>query len=333
MRRLLKTLAAPVLVLVLGGCGPSQDSKTAAAKPVRVILDYLPNAVHVGLYQADVAGYYKAEGLDVKIEAPTSTSDTLRLMAAGQAEFGIVSLLDFINVRAKGEPLKIVMALEERPLAAIFSLTKAGIRRPRDLKGRLVSLTGVISDEAGVKWMIKHDGADPASVRLINIGFNSAQEVIAGNVDAAFGFWSQDAVQANLHQPTSVLKLYDYGVPAYPELIVFVREDYLARDPDTVRRFLRAVSRGYDDAIAKPEVALAAMASRVEGETVEGLRPYLDAVRPVLRADAPQYGYVTLPVLKDYLAWVKDTGVIDFNADPSTFATDDYLPAPTGTKP
>ncbi len=333
MRRSIAIALAAAVGALLGGCGPRTGAKAPAARPVRVILDYLPNAVHIGFYQAEAAGYYRSEGLDVRIEAPTSTSDTLRLMAAGQAEFGIVSLLDFVNVRAKGEPLKIVMALEQRPLAAIFSLAKKGIRRPSDLRGRLVSLTGVLSDEAGVKWMIRHDGADPAEVRLINIGFNSAQEVIAGNVDAAFGFWSQDAVQANLHQPTSVLRLYDYGVPPYPELIVFVREDFLAREPDTVRRFLRATARGYTDAIARPDTALAAMAERVEGETVEGLRPYLKAVSPVLQADAPYYGYVNLPVLKDYLEWVKQTGVIDFHADPSTFATDDYLTPSAGAKP
>jgi putative hydroxymethylpyrimidine transport system substrate-binding protein len=318
---------AAVALLAATGCGRKEPPTTEAARPVRLILDYLPNAVHIGFYQAEVAGYYRDAGLEVRIEAPTSTSDTLRLMAAGQAEFGVVSLLDFVNARAKGEPLKIVMALEQRPLAAIFSLKKEGITRPRDLVGHLVSLTGVLSDEAGVKWMIRHDGADPSAVRLINIGFNSAQQVVAGNVDAAFGFWTQDAIQVSQHEPANVLRLYDYGVPPYPELIVFAREDYLARDPDTVRRFLGAVVHGYADSIARPDAALSAMASRVEGETAEALRPYFDAVRPVLQADAPSYGYVNLAVLKDYLAWVKDTGVLDFNADPQTWATNAYLPA------
>ena len=184
----------------------------------------------------------------------------------------MVSLLDFMSVRAKGEPLKIVMAMEQRPLAAVIALKKSGIERPRDLGGRLVGTTGVLSDDAGVKWMVKHDGGDPASVRLINIGFNTAQEIIAGNVDAAFGFWSQEGVQVAAHHPATVMRLNDYGAPPYPELIVFAREDFLAREPGTVRGFLRAVVRGYDDAISKPDVACAAMAARVEGETTEGLK-------------------------------------------------------------
>ena len=59
----------------------------------------------------------------------------------------------------------------------------------------------MISDEAGTKWMVKYDGGDPATVRLINIGFNTAQEMIAGNVDASFGFWSQEGVQVESRAP------------------------------------------------------------------------------------------------------------------------------------
>jgi len=323
---------AVVMALLFAGCrNKVREPSAGSHRQIRVILDYLPNAVHVGLYQADAAGYFRDEGLHVRLDTPTSASDTLRLMAAGQGEFGLASLLDFVSVRAKGESLKIVMALEQRPLAALIALKKSGIERPRDLNGRLVGTTGVISDDAGVRWMVQRDGGDPASVRLINIGFNTAQQILAGNVDAAFGFWTQEGVQVAAQQPTTVMRLSDYGAPPYPELIVFAREDFLAREPGEVRGFLRAVARGYDDAISKPDVACAAMAERVEGETTEGLKPYLQAVTPVLRADAPAYGWLNIPVLRDYLTWIRQIGVLDVHEDPSSFATNEFLPpVPSG---
>jgi ABC-type nitrate/sulfonate/bicarbonate transport system substrate-binding protein len=321
-----------IAVASLAGCrGKARDVSSESGRQVRVILDYLPNAVHAGLYQAEAAGYFQQEGLNVKIDAPTSSSDTLRLMAAGQAEFGLVSLLDFISVRAKGEPLKIVMALEQKPLGAVIALKKSGIARPRDLAGRLVGTTGVISDDAGVKWMVKRDGGDPSSVRLINIGFNTAQQIVAGNVDAAFGFWTQEGVQVAAREPATIMRLNDYGAPPYPELVVFAREDFLAKQPETAREFLLAVSRGYEDTIAKPDAACAAMAARVEGETIAGLQPYLQAVSPVFRSDAASYGQINLPVLRDYLNWIREIGVLDVREDPANFATNEYLPpVPTG---
>jgi hypothetical protein len=78
------------------------------------------------------------------------------------------------------------------------------------------------------------------------------------------------------------------------------------------------------------------MAGRVEGETAAGLRPYLDALRPVLRADAPAYGRLNLAVLKDYLDWIREMGVLDVREDPSKFATNEFLPpvsAEQGKKP
>jgi len=326
MMRALRFILVVVALLFSSCRDKGRESANGSPRQIRVILDYLPNAVHAGLYQAEAAGYFRDEGLQVRIDAPTSSSDTLRLMAAGQAEFGLVSLLDFISVRAKGEPLKIVMAVEQRPLAALIALKKSGIQRPKDLNGRLVGTTGVISDDAGVKWMIKQDGGDPATVRLINIGFNTAQQIIAGNVDAAFGFWTQEGVQVAARQPATVMRMDDYGAPPYPELIVFAREDYLAKDPGAVRGFLRAVTRGYEDAISKPDVACAAMASRVQGETTKGLEPYLEALAPVLRADAPAYGRLNIPVLRDYLVWIRQIGVLSFSEDPTAFATNEYLP-------
>ena len=68
--------------------------------------------------------------------------------------------------------------------------------------------------------------------------------------------------------------------------------------------------------LSKPDVACAAMAARVEGETTEGLMPYLEALSPVLRADAPAFGRLNLSVLKDYLAWTKEIGVLDLHEDP-----------------
>ena len=56
------------------------------------------------------------------------------------------------------------MPIVQRPLAAVIARGDAGVRRPRDLEGRTVGVTGLPSDEAVVDSEVSADGGDPAEV-------------------------------------------------------------------------------------------------------------------------------------------------------------------------
>jgi putative hydroxymethylpyrimidine transport system substrate-binding protein len=94
------------LAMLLVGCGSAEPSATdggsglsahaantegALAKPTKVtlILDFVPNAVHAGIYRALAAGYYRRENVDLQVIEPTSTQETLKLIDAGKAQFGL----------------------------------------------------------------------------------------------------------------------------------------------------------------------------------------------------------------------------------------------------
>ena len=86
------------------------------------------------------------------------------------------------------------MAIVQRPLAAVIARGAAPVRRPRDLEGRTVGVTGLPSDEAVVDSEVSADGGDPALVDRVTIGFNAVSSLAAGRVDAATGFWNAEAV-------------------------------------------------------------------------------------------------------------------------------------------
>jgi hypothetical protein len=58
---------------------------------------------HRPIYQGLAAGSYKANNINLKIQTPTSTSDTLRLLATDWVDIGIVSLLDFLTSHWEGD--------------------------------------------------------------------------------------------------------------------------------------------------------------------------------------------------------------------------------------
>ena len=133
----------------------SHASRAAAAatpantsEPGTIALDFQPNAVHAGIYATDL-----------KIRVPAASTDSLKLLAASRADMSVVDIHDLGLAREAGSDVVGVGALVQRPLAAVIA--RAGdIRRPRDLEGKRVGVTGLPSDEAVLRAVVENDGGD-----------------------------------------------------------------------------------------------------------------------------------------------------------------------------
>jgi NitT/TauT family transport system substrate-binding protein/putative hydroxymethylpyrimidine transport system substrate-binding protein len=332
------------LALAVAGCGGDdgggaggQTGTTQAASScagqqlaspteVTLILDFLPNPVHVAIYQGLAGGTYTANNLNLKVQTPTSTSDTLRLLATDRADIGIVSLLDLVSSYQQGQPITAFMALEQRPLGSLLALEKAGVTSPKDLEGQTVGVTGVPSDLAAVNSMVANAGGDPSKVKTVTIGFNAVQNLIAGKVKAAVGFWNAEGVQLQAQEPTRVFKLDEFGAPAYPELVAFARNDTISSNPALICAFVKATVDGHRQATANPDQALDNLTKQAEGLALSDAKAQYEALKPVFQADAPVYGTLDLAILAEYLTWAKEAKILDLSDDPSKFATDKFLP-------
>ena len=333
-----------VLAMAVAGCGGDNNSsaggqtsgtqatsacanqKLASPTDATLILDFLPNPVHIAIYQGLAAGTYKTNNINLKVQTPTSTSDTLRLLATDRADIGIVSLLDFLTSYKQGQPITAFMALEQRPLGSLLALEKSGVSSPKDLEGQTVGITGVPSDLAAVNSMVANAGGDPKKVKTVTIGFNAVQNLIAGKVKAAVGFWNAEGVQLQAKEPTKVFKLDQYGAPAYPELVAFTRNDTIQKKPALLCAFVKATVEGYTQATANPDQALANLTKQAEGLALSDAKGQYEALKPVYQDKAPVYGELDLKVLADYLSWAKGAKILDLSDDPSKFATDRFMP-------
>ena len=68
------------------------------------------------------------------------------------------------------------------------------MRRPRDLVGRTVGVSGLPSDEAVVDSEVSADGGAPAKVKRVTIGYGAVSSLAAEKVDAVTGFWNAEGV-------------------------------------------------------------------------------------------------------------------------------------------
>ena len=122
-------------------------------------------------------------------------------------------------------------------------------------------------------------------MREVTIGFDAVAALLGRRVDAATAFWNVEGVQLRRRRPRShVFRLEDYGAPPYPELVLCVTRQTLDEHRATVRATVRALRRGYQEALADPGSAVTSLVDRGAGDRAEVARE-LDAVSPVFAAD------------------------------------------------
>lgn len=273
-------LLAAAVLLVPVGCG-SDSGPAGDDTRVRLVLDFVPNGVHAGIYRAIAAGYYRDEGIDLEVVRPSSTGDTVRLVLAGKAEFGIADGLDLAGQISMGRDARAVMSILQRPAGGLITLRQSGVRSPADLAGRTVGETGVESDRIVFETMVETAGGDPADSKLIATGFNGAQALIAGRIDAFTGYIPSDATALNLSgDPTRSFAFDRFGGPSYPGLVAFGGDSWLKREGDLARGFVEATVRGYRDALASPDRAVEDLAREVDGIDREFALAVFRAYRP-----------------------------------------------------
>src|SRR6478735_4372221 len=166
MRRVVALLATVLALAGVAGCGGG-DAEPGAPKGATLVLDFVPNAAHSGIYAAEAEGFYRDEGVDLKIQPPGESTDAPKLLGAGKVEFAILDIHDL------GIDLVGVAPIVQRPLASILARGDGPVHRPRDLQGRSVGVTGLPSDEAIVDSEVEADGGDPAQVKRVTIGFTA----------------------------------------------------------------------------------------------------------------------------------------------------------------
>lgn len=283
MRRAVALLAAVFLLAGIAGCG-EDGAEPGVPKGATVVLDFIPNAAHSGIYAAQERGFYADAGIDLRIQQPGESTDAPKLLAAGRTEFAILDIHDLGIARERGLDLVGVAAIVQRPLASVIARADGPVRRPRDLAGRTVGVTGLPSDEAVVDSEVEADGGDPAAVDEVTIGFNAVSALAANKVDAATGFWNAEGVALEgLGVPIRIFKVDRYGAPPYPELILTTSRETLTENPDLVDAVVDATERGYALASDDPDQALNALLSANPTLDRADQRAQLDALGPDLQ--------------------------------------------------
>ncbi|MHB1571387.1 MAG: ABC transporter substrate-binding protein, partial [Solirubrobacteraceae bacterium] len=285
MRRSLFAAGAVVAALALAACGAKHDVQTSGRgtpQSLSLMLDWFPNADHVGLYTALADGYFKQAGLNVQAQIPSDVATPLQLLAAGKVDAAISYEPELLLARDKGAPLVAIAAIVQRPLTSIISIGSKHITTLRKLRGKTVGDAGIPYQHAYLDTILTQAGVPIHSVREVNVGANLVPAMLSGRVDATLGgYWNYEAIQLRqAGKRPNVIPVNDAGVPNYDELVVVVREDEIAQDNNLLRRFVQALGRGYEAVRSNPQAGVNALlaanpslSSRLQNASVRATLP------------------------------------------------------------
>lgn len=304
-----------VALTALCGCGGDDTATETTGRhtePVQLALDFAPNAVHAPLYAAIRTHADTAQGVRLVIRQPGSGPDALKQVAAGHLDLGVLDIHDLAIARERGIDVVGVAALVRKPLAAL--VTKASIKRPRDLEGHDVGVSGLPSDPAFLDAIISHDGGKLSRVRQITIGFNAVSGILAGKVDGAPVFWNAEGVALKQRGvKVNEFRVEDYGAPAYPEVVLITARRTLERQRDRIRRTLLAIRAGAAAVARDPDAAVRQIAKAAQTDDLDLIGAQLAAVAPIFATDLR----LDRRVLEEWAAFDARLGIVKARPDVS----------------
>ncbi|HEX2221612.1 MAG TPA: ABC transporter substrate-binding protein [Candidatus Limnocylindria bacterium] len=289
-RRLGVALAALLLAactLAPGPDGPAAPSPSVEPEEVTLLLGFRPDVQFAPFYVAQQEGYYAAVGLEVTIEHRQSP-DVIRLVASGQAEFGVADATDVMVSRTSEIPVVYAASLFSRFPVAIIGPAGEVPAEPAGLGGTAIGTPG----RFGSSWhallaLLDAGGLDEEDVTIREYPqFNQAEGLANGDVELITGFRNNEPLRlAARGMEVDLLTLDEWAPLPGPGLIV--GDELLARRREMVRAFAEATLRAQREVIADTEVGLAAAERAVPAiaEDRETARAVLEATAELWGAD------------------------------------------------
>jgi NitT/TauT family transport system substrate-binding protein len=186
----------------------------------------------------------------------------IQAVEAGTANIGFVDVPSVVIARANGSRLKMVAVNYQKAPYAIFSLsTGANVTQPKQLEGlNLGSGAGSFTPKIIQGFMAQH-GLDPAKLTISNVAPPArASTLLSGQIPAIeFFVMAKPGLEAAAKGANSELRtllLADHGLDLYSNGIA-TTEDFLAKNPDVVKRFVRAALKGWKFTLDNPDKAAA----------------------------------------------------------------------------
>jgi NitT/TauT family transport system substrate-binding protein len=240
-----------------------------AQTKIKFVLNWKYEGPQGMFFLAEDRGYFKQEGLEVSFDQGNGSGAAVPLVANGTYDMGfgdINALIELAGKKPEEHPVAVYM-LYNKPPFTIAVKADSPFKSPADFEGH--KLGGAANDGALKLFPAFCTVAkfDCSKIEIVNMQPNLREQMLMqGQVDGVFGYvntirFSAKLIGVDPDKQLRFIKYGDYGMDLYSNAVI-VSKKFVSEHPEAVKGFLRAVNRGIKDAMADPNAAVAAVATR-----------------------------------------------------------------------
>ncbi|QRJ65054.1 GGDEF domain-containing protein [Azospira restricta] len=276
--------------LLLAGAVAAQADQAAPESVIDFQLRWHHQFQFAGYYAALEKGFYREEGLEVRIHAGSPGRQPVKEVLAGRAQYAEGNS-EILHQRLLGQPLVALAAIFQHSPSVLIARRDSGIASAHDLIGKRVMLMDGNAD-ADFLTMLLNEGISPSQVNILPSSYDF-NDLLSGKVDAFNSYLTNEPFYLRQQQVDfTVIDPRSYRVDFYSD-VLFTSEAEVRDNPARVQAFRRATLKGWRYAMEHPaEIIDLLLAKYGVSKSREHLEFEAAAMRSLILPDLIEIGHM-----------------------------------------
>jgi putative hydroxymethylpyrimidine transport system substrate-binding protein len=303
----MKFIVLFILSIFVIGCGNEKELSLA--------LDWYPNSNHAGIYSAIDEGFFDEEGIKLSVYTPSDPTAIISSVASGRDDFGLSYHPDILQAQSAGLEIVSVLSISQHPLNSIMTLKKSSIKNPSHLRGKVIGYPGIPSNKAMLETVLSSQNININDVETVDVGFELVKALVSGSVDAIIGaYWTHESIVMELQgYEIEIMRLEEWGVPDYYELILITNKSFLEENKSDVEKVVNSFKKGYEFSIKNPQESITSLISIAGEEIVEEdvERAGVELLIPMWQSNNLPFGHQDISKWEETYEWMYQNNFLE----------------------
>jgi NitT/TauT family transport system substrate-binding protein len=319
------------LLAIVSGTTSAFAQTASTLEPVTLRLGWTYIGGFSPLYLGVEKGFFREQGIDLKIQEGKGTVPSAATVANGSDDFGYFDIGSVSLLIDKGLSLRGIAQIRQKTGAAYISMKRSGIDRPERIMNHSVALTPGASTTQLFAGFVAATGLDISKIKQEGLDPSIfVKALIAGQVDAILSYYDSSGLAIeNQGYEINTLLFADYGVNIL-DYGIATSMNMMTKKPDLVRRFVAAAVKSFtygsahvDEAVQAGKVRFPEFDTKLAARQLEFQKTlYGDSIK-----QGKPIGWIEPEV------WQKSLNVLNKysnlkNTDPAAYFTNDFIVIP-----